>query len=290
MQKFAHTIITVVSVLLLSSCGYLERDNVTAQTKAVSTAQANVLILSDHFEMPGLNRQRQIRIYLPPGYANSDKRYPVLYMHDAQNLFDAATSYAGEWNVDETLNALSASGRLELIVVGIDNGQEKRMTELNPWNSSRFGDGEGKKYVDFIVRVIKPVIDAGYRTKPDRENTAIMGSSLGGLISHYAVNQYPDVFSKAGIFSPSYWIADESFQFIETQRAAPDARLYMLMGGNEGAEAVTNVQRVAALLVKSGHPAGNMVLKIVPGGEHNEAFWSKQFEAAIVWLFDIQQR
>jgi predicted alpha/beta superfamily hydrolase len=179
-----------------------------------STAQANVSLLKEELIIPGLNRKRQIRLYLPPNYASSGQRYPVLYMHDAQNLFDVATAYAGEWKVDETMNALSKAGKLDLIVVGIDNGQDKRMTELNPWSNAQFGAGEGKEYVEFIVKVVKPLIDRQYRSKPDRINTAIMGSSMGGLISHYAINQYPDVFSKAGIFSPSYWIAGAAFDLI----------------------------------------------------------------------------
>ncbi len=184
--------------------------------------------------MPGLDRTRQIRVYVPPGYATSGKRYPVLYMHDGQNLFDDATAYAGEWHVDETMNALSRSGKLELIVVGIDNGKEKRMTELNPWPNPRFGAAEGKQYMDFVVKVLKPLIDKQYRTKADRANTAIMGSSIGGLISHYAIVQYPEVFSKAGIFSPAYWTAGPSFDYFAAKPAAGDARLYFLMGEKEG--------------------------------------------------------
>jgi len=176
----------------------------------VSTAQPEVSLLKDQLEIPGLNRKRQIRIYVPPGYATSGKRYPVLYMHDGQNLFDVATAYKLEWNVDETLNALAKSDNLEIIVVGIDNGQDKRMTELNAWDNTQFGKQEGKQYIEFIVNVLKPLIDQRFRTKSDRSNTAIMGSSMGGLITHYAINQYPDVFGKAGIFSPSYPILGSS--------------------------------------------------------------------------------
>ncbi|MBC3883169.1 alpha/beta hydrolase [Undibacterium sp. LX40W] len=275
-----------IAIFLLSLCAMTsaceaKRDNSTLQ----STAQANVSILADKLAMPGLNRSRQIRIYLPPDYAKSDKTYPVLYMHDAQNLFDVRTSYAGEWGVDETMNALAASGKLELIVVGIDNGESKRMNELNPWDNPEFSPAEGKQYVEFIVKVLKPYIDQHYRSKPDRANTGIMGSSMGGLISHYAINQFPEVFSKAGIYSPSYWISKQSLDFIARQPAARDARLYIASGEKEGGSQVADAKKSYEELIKVGHPGENLSLKIVAGAEHNEKFWREDFEQAVLWLF-----
>jgi alpha-glucosidase len=250
-----------------------------------STASPGVSLLATQLEMPGLDRKRQIRIYLPPGYASSGKRYPVMYMHDAQNLFDDATSYAGEWKVDETLDALARAGKLELIVVGIDNGQDKRITELNAWDNPRFGPGEGHAYMDFIVKVVKPLIDSSYRTLPDREHTAIMGSSMGGLISHYAIAQYPDVFSKAGVFSPAYWTAPASFDFVAAHPLPKDARVYMLVGAEEGDSMVPDAQHMADVVRRSGLPADHMAFKVVPGAHHNEGFWSKEFGEAVQWLF-----
>jgi predicted alpha/beta superfamily hydrolase len=255
-----------------------------------STASPGVSLLPTLLEMPGLNRKRQIRIYLPPGYASSDKRYPVLYMHDGQNLFDDATSYAGEWKVDETLDALAKDGKLELIVVGIDNGQEKRMSELNAWDSPRFGRGEGREYMDFIVKVLKPLVDHSYRTLPDRANTAVMGSSMGGLISHYAIAQYPEVFSKAGVFSPAYWTAPASYEFVLAKPVPKDARIYMATGEDEGDSMVPDVKRMADVVRGTGHPLDHMVLKIVPRENHNEGFWSRQFGEAVQWLFAPQAR
>ncbi|MFL6674820.1 MAG: alpha/beta hydrolase [Massilia sp.] len=250
-----------------------------------STALPGVSLLPSPLEMPGLGRKRQVRLYLPPGYASSGKRYPVLYMHDGQNLFDAATAYAGEWKVDETLDELAKSGQLELIVVGIDNGQDKRMTELNAWANPRFGAPEGRAYMDFIVKVVKPLVDSSYRTLPDRAHTGIMGSSMGALISHYAINQYPEVFSKAGVFSPAYWTAPQSYEFAAATRLPGDARVYMLMGEQEGDAMVPDVQRMAEVVAKAGLPAQNLVLKIVPGAKHNEGFWSGEFRQAVLWMF-----
>lgn len=275
-----------ISIFLLSLCAMTsacdaKKDNSTK----TSTAQANVSVLADKLAMPGLNRSRQIRLYLPPNYAQSEKSYPVLYMHDAQNLFDVRTSYAGEWGVDETMNALAAAGKLELIVVGIDNGENKRMNELNPWSNPEFSPAEGKQYVEFIVNVVKPYIDQHYRSKPDRANTAIMGSSMGGLISHYAINQFPQVFSKAGIYSPSYWISNQSIEFISSHPAAKDARLYIAAGEKEGGSQAADAQKSYTELLKAGHPRENLSLKIVAGAEHNEKFWREDFEQAVLWLF-----
>lgn len=249
-----------------------------------STALPGVSLLGE-LEMPALQRKRQIRVYLPPGYANSGKRYPVLYMHDGQNLFDEATAYAGEWKVDETLDALAREGKLELIVVGIDNGQEKRMSELNAWDSKRFGAGEGKQYTDFIVKVLKPYVDGKYRTLPGREHTAIMGSSMGGLASHYALVQYPEVFSKAGVFSPAYWTAEPVYKFVTGKPTPKDARLYFLMGEKEGPEMVSGVKKMAKVVGGTGHPAANSVLRIVPGAEHNEKFWAGELREALLWMY-----
>ena len=242
--------------------------------------------------MPGLDRQRTIRIYLPPGYANTSRRFPVLYMHDGQNLFDDATSYAGEWGVDESLDGLAKSHGLEVIVVGIDNGQEQRMSELNPWPGLmfriHFGPAEGEEYVDFIVKVVKPWIDAHYRTKPDRANTAIMGSSMGGLISDYAIHRYPQVFSKAGIFSPSYWVSDDAYEFAEEKPLPGDARVVLLAGGKEGEDTVEDLNRMAAVLRGNGLGSDRLSVKVAPDGEHNEAFWRREFPAAVTWLFDAR--
>jgi predicted alpha/beta superfamily hydrolase len=284
-ELFLSKLLRCIIAAFLICAGCISGANALAETKKLSTAQSNVVVLNQTLTIPSLQRQRQLRLYLPPDYETSTQRYPVLYMHDGQNLFDAATGYAGEWHVDETLNRLSKSGKLDLIVVGIDNGGEQRLTELNPWTNARFGAGGGGAYMDFIVHVVKPYIDQQYRTKADRQHTAIMGSSLGGLISHYAIAQYPEVFSKAGIFSPSYWIADQSFSYFAGTPSIKDARLYLLMGGKEGGSQLPDVKRVYASLLAAGHPAQGIKLVIDPKGKHNEAFWSKEFETAILWLF-----
>ncbi|WP_347260832.1 alpha-amylase family glycosyl hydrolase [Rudaea sp.] len=256
-------------------------------TLAHGTAQANVHVLAQKLKMPGLDRERTLRIYLPPGYEKSSKRYPVLYMHDGQNLFDATTSYSGEWGVDETLNELAKTKGLELIVVGIDHGGEHRIQELDAWDNAKFGKGEGRQYMDFVVGTVKPYIDQHYRTKPGRADTAIMGSSMGGLISQYAIEQYPQVFSRAGMFSPAYWPAKPAvFDFARTQPPRKDAKLYFYAGGKEGEEMVGDMQRMVAQLRAQGHPPARIATTVAADAQHNEAAWRAQFARAVLWLFD----
>ena len=172
--------------------------------KPVSTASAQVIIIDTAFPIPQLCRTRRIWVYLPKDYSISRKSYPVLYMHDGQNLFENATSYAGEWGIDETMDAFKNA----CIVVGIDNGGVLRMNEYNP-NTSQFGKGEGRSYLAFIVENLKPFIDKTYRTLADSRHTYMAGSSMGGLISFYAGLYYPHVFGALGIFSPSFWIVPD---------------------------------------------------------------------------------
>lgn len=271
--------VLLIFVFLLSAC---------SEPPKTSTVTDNVQELPYQFVMNGLDRQRTIRLYLPPSYQSSEKYYPVVYMHDGQNLFDDMTAFAGEWGVDESLNQLAKKQGLELIVVAIDNGAEFRMNELSPWENKRFGEAQGKQYMDFIVEVVKPYIDNNFRTKTDRLNTAIMGSSMGGLISHFAVHAYPKVFSKAGIFSPSYWYSQDVFSFTQFTRAQLDARLYVMYGDKEGDGMIADTDKMQQQLKQQGHPRKNTMFKRVPNGEHNEQLWRTEFSEAIQWLFQQQ--
>jgi len=247
------------------------------------TAQPNVQVLAP-LMIPGLDRQRTVRLYLPPSYANSKERYPVLYMHDGQNLFDAATSFLGEWEVDESLNSLAQARHLDLIVVGIDNGGEHRNLELAPFDNEN-GKAEGDAYLAFIVEVVKPYIDAHYRTKSGRDDTGIMGSSLGGLISHYALLRYPQVFGKVGVLSPSYWYAPPLYAFTAAHPPARDSRWYFYAGGAEDEHMVDDLQRMLGVMRAGGLAPAAMTVHVVPGAAHNEAAWRAEFPRAIEWLF-----
>ncbi len=251
-----------------------------------STAAENVHIVSDSFYMPQLNRYRRIWIYLPPGYDTSNIRYPVFYMHDGQNLFDARTSFAGEWEIDETLNQLAGTGKRVPIVVGIDNGGTLRTEELTPWPNAQYGGGKGALYADFIVNTLKPYVDEHYRTLPGRENTAVGGSSLGGLISHYMALKYQDRFAKALLFSPSFWFSDSVWIFTRTHPKRQPEKIYLLCGSEEGAEMVNDMNAMKDSLSACGFSPSELNAKVVAGGHHNEALWSSSFKAAYLWLFD----
>ncbi len=258
-----------------------------------STAAKNVSVISETFKMPQLDRERRVWVYVPPGYKNSKENYPVLYMHDGQNLFDASTSYSGEWEIDETLNRLFSLHNFKLIVVGIDNGGDKRLDEYSPWKHPKHGGGEGAAYMEFIVNTLKPHIDKNYKTLPDRNNTGIMGSSMGGLISHYAALKYPEVFGKAGVYSPAFWFAPEVTQFSKTFGNLKHTQLYYLAGGKEGgnssfegiSQTANDMNSMVALLKKQGFSANNITSKVEPEGAHNEALWRTNFEETISWLF-----
>ncbi|RPE81933.1 alpha/beta hydrolase [Vulcaniibacterium tengchongense] len=234
--------------------------------------------------LPAFGHPRGLRVYLPPGYAASTRRYPVLYMFDGQNLFDEATGYAGEWGVDEAMDALAREG-FPAIVVGIDHGGELRFHELVPYWNVRLLPNRGADFVDDLARSIKPFVDANYRTLPDRAQTAILGSSLGGLAADYAVRQYPEVFGKAGVFSPSYWVSEEPYARAGRTPLPPGTRVYLYMGGREGGDSVARVERMAALL--RAHPGTAVEVRVAPDAEHNEAAWRAAFPAAVRWLFEL---
>lgn len=259
------------------------------QAPRAPSAGPGVQVLAAPFSIPGLNRQRTVRLYLPPSYAGSpDRRYPVIYMHDGQNLFDDATSYAGEWGVDETLDALSRTQGFEAIVVGVDNGREHRRQELNPFDHPGFGPGEGEAYLAFIVDTLKPWVDRRYRSLADPSHTAIMGSSMGGLMSDYAIRRYPAVFGLAGVLSPAYWAADPAiFDYAASHPLPAGARVYLSMGGREGDEMVRGAERMQALMRAQRPEPGALTWRLVPEADHREAAWRQELPRALAALFQL---
>lgn len=247
-----------------------------------STASKQVSTFS--IEAPQLKTSRKIWLYLPKNYETSTKKYPVIYMHDAQNLFDAKTSYSGEWNVDEKLDSLNA----QVIVVGIEHGGEKRMEELTPYKNEKYGGGNGDKYLEFIVNTLKPEIDKKYRTKTNAKNTTIMGSSLGGLTSFYATLKYPEVFGKAGVFSPSFWYCRKEINEFMEKSKKNKSKIYFLCGDSEGHDdsMVTDLNHMEQLLNTNRCYCLHLNKKvIVKGGQHNEKLWRDGFTDAYLWLF-----
>jgi len=233
-------------------------------------------------DAPQLKASRKIWLYLPKDYATSTKKYPVIYMHDAQNLFDAKSSFMGEWNIDEKLDSLNA----QVIVVGIENGGDKRIEELTPYAHAKHGGGKADSYLDFIVKTLKPQIDQKYRTKTNAKNTTIFGSSLGGLVSYYALLKYPEVFGKAGVFSPSFWFnRKEIFELTHKTRKLK-SKIYFMCGDSEGDDdMLTDLNNMEQLINTKRCSCKNLNKKvIVKGGKHNEKLWRDGFVKAYLWL------
>ena len=233
---------------------------------------------------------RRVWVYLPPGYDSSGLRYPVLYMHDGQNLFDPEASYSGEWGVDEAIDGLYREKKTPgAIVVGIDNGGPARWDEYSPWcGLDGSGRCKGAKYARFIVNGLKPMVDKKLRTLPGREHTAIAGSSLGATISFYMALKYPEVFSRAGLFSPAFWFARaEAKSLLKKAGVARGLRIYMDVGTNEGdhgKEYIRDAKAMSALFSKKKGVTQRFILD--EGGIHNEKDWARRFPGAFLWLFE----
>ncbi|HEX6384163.1 MAG TPA: alpha/beta hydrolase-fold protein [Anaerolineae bacterium] len=255
-----------------------------------------MLRVARNIESPQLDNRRDILVYLPPSYEMSDRRYPVLYMHDGQNLFDDATSYAGEWHVDETMERLSREEGLEAIVVGIPNMGARRLDEYSPFATLRHGGGLGDLYLAFIVNTLKPLVDGHFRTLPDKSHTGLMGSSMGGLISLYGFFRHPTVFGFAGAMSPSLWFAQAAiFDYVEAAPFHP-GKIYLDAGtrefGDSWPEALTmrarsrryygRVRRLKRILASKGYRPLRDILHVEgQGANHNEAAWAVRLPAAI---------
>ncbi|TDP57374.1 alpha/beta hydrolase [Flavobacterium dankookense] len=234
-------------------------------------------------DAPQLKTKKKIWVYLPEEYDKTTKKYPVIYMHDGQNLFDAKTSYVGEWNVDETLDSIKA----KVIVIGIEHGGDKRIEELTPFPHVKYGGGKADEYLDFLVNTLKPHVDKTYRTKTSAKNTAIFGSSLGGLISFYASIKYPKVFGKVGCFSPAFWFNRKELNELMTKTEDYKTKIYFLCGDNEGdADVIPDMENVIQWVNSKRCECKKLNKKvIIKGGQHNEKLWRENFKNAYLWLF-----
>lgn len=249
--------------------------------RKMSTAGKQVFALPDSLDMPGLGRFAKIHVYLPASYKHSRKQYPVIYMHDGQNLFDELRAPFGEWGIDETMDSLVRAGHPEAIIVGIDNGP-RRVNEYTPFDTEEFGKGQGDAYVAFIANRLKPFIDKKYRTLRAPEHTAIAGSSLGGLISYYAWLSKPNVFGNAGVFSPSFWIAPRILPLTDSLAVTVTGKCFFYIGEQEGDRYVKDMYEVADRL--GARTRAIMYSVVDPIGEHKEASWRKWFAEFYLWI------
>jgi len=233
---------------------------------------------------------RDVLVYLPPSYATATwRRYPVLYLQDGQNVFDAATSYAGEWGADETAGMLAGRG-LEAILVAIPNAGKDRADEYSPFPlrppSSR-RNTQADAYLDYLLTVVKPAVDTSFRTDSTREGSGIAGSSLGGLIALYACLERPTAFGFCAALSPALWPGrGRIFEIARGRREKQDPRprVYLDAGQNEAGERfVTQVRRMRDLLRDEGYDVAYVEDM---QGQHNEESWRRRFPAVLTWFLD----
>ncbi|MEA5459672.1 alpha/beta hydrolase-fold protein [Arcicella sp. LKC2W] len=243
-----------------------------------------VRLISDEFEIPQLGKKRAVYILLPHNYEKSTKRYPVIYLQDAQNLFGNGSEF-GNWGIDKQLAVLAAREHGDVIVVAIAHGGDERFEEYSPYSNPKLGKGQGRKYAQFLAKTLKPYIDKNYRTIPDRESTGIGGSSLGGLISIYAGLMFPEAFGRLMIFSPALWISPNIyFDAIDFLSHLP-TRIYVYAGGQESAAMIPNVEKLKQTFERQGVKKTEINISLDPEGNHSEDQWGKEFPKAMEWLF-----
>ena len=246
----------------------------------------------DHFHSRYLAHDRTVIVYVPPGYdPNAADRYPVLYLHDGQNVFDRATSFGEEWHVDESAQQLILTGEIEpLIIVGIYNTGEHRLDEYTPTPERGHGrGGHADDYGRMLVEELKPFIDRTYQTLPSAASTAMGGSSLGGLLTMHLGLRYPTAFSRLAVLSPSVWWDDRVI--LREVLALPGKlpiRLWLDAGTAEGVDTLVNARALRDALVAKGWTIGDDLAYLEEqGGEHNEQSWGARVERVLKFLFPL---
>ena len=260
-----------------------------SRTSHITQAMPNypiIELIDTGFEIPQLGKNRRIWALLPHDYYdNKEKQYPVLYLQDAQNLFDEDAPF-GSWSIDHHLMDLSKQGH-DLIVIGIDHGGKERIQEYSPYFHRKFGDGQGKDYATFIIETLKPYVDAHYRTKSHRIYTGIGGSSMGALISAYIGIVHPKYFSKLMIFSPSFWYSDEIYFDAFKYNYTLPMRMFIYAGEKETRFMSQHIHQfkdaVSHGVFSSKLTTFNIVID--PNGQRQEKYWGDIFPEAVKWLF-----
>lgn len=243
------------------------------------------LIEEFEIEIPQLKKQRHVSVILPSDYLiNLEKKYPVVYMHDAQNLFGEGSVY-GNWEIDKRLSLLKKQGKSDVIIVAINHGEEDRQVEFSPYKNQV--KGQGMKYATFIVRTLKSLIDKKYRTLSERQYTGIGGSSMGGLISIYTGMMYPEAIGRLMVFSPSLWTSPKIY-FDAVEFFNPlDTKIYLYGGGKESESMLPNIEKLKETIEGQGFESNKIQIKaeLDPEGQHNEKRWGQEFPKALDWLF-----
>lgn len=259
------------------------------QNQIRPTANRHVQFVPTQLAMPQLDKKRTIRIYLPPNYFKY-RSFPVIYMHDAQNLFDNSTAFSRlEWQVDEIMDALHYSHGFSAIVVGIYCDKKNRTNEFTPWkNDLQNIEGEGDKYARFIVKTLKPFIDDHYRSNMMREQTAIVGSGLGGLISLYAALEFPNVFGCAAALTPVVERCKKADDYFNKIKSKKPQLFYLAGGESDTLDTKIQVEQIAKALEKAGVEPRNILTHITPHAQCEEWYWSQEFENALRFFYNLQ--
>ena len=254
------------------------------------------LIKHEQFPSRNLRNKRDLIVYLPPGYNEQHSRtYPVLYLHDGQNLFDGATSFIPgmDWHVGHTADHLIYEGRVQpLIIVGIYNAGKQRLKEYTPTRAPKLGGGRANRYATFLLDEVRPFIARHYRANGDVQSTGIGGSSLGGLVSLYLGLKLPHVFGRIAALSPSIWWNERvMLRFAAAARVHPHPRIWLDAGTREGGRTVEDTERFRDILLEKGwHPEHDLHYERVEGAEHNEAAWARRVGPFLQFLFPAEER
>lgn len=234
---------------------------------------------------PQLRNRRRVDVYLPPSYSAGRDRYPVVYMQDGQNLSDPELAFAGTWELEGVIEHLAERG-VEAIIVGVHHAGTARIGEYSPFPDRRHGGGDGDAYLEFLVDTLKPRIDRLFRSRPGRESTVILGSSMGGLISLYAFAARPQVFGAVGVMSPALWFGQGRIFDAVREAAASTGRVYVDVGAHEGAGTLRDTRRLVRVLARRGWRRRNGSLRYVEDaqGIHSEADWARRLPDALEFL------
>ncbi|HYT68477.1 MAG TPA: alpha/beta hydrolase-fold protein [Vicinamibacterales bacterium] len=232
---------------------------------------------------PQLRNRRGVDVYLPASYSEGRRRYPTVYMQDGQNLSDPSIAFGGTtWRLDDGLYWLAQRG-IEPIVVGLYN-TAGRLAEYSPFADPKHGGGDGDRYARFLIDTVKPRIDGEFRTRKDRDDSVIAGSSMGGLISLYTFFRRPSPFGRALVMSPSIWFgAGAILPFIERART-PRGKLYLDVGTSEGAETLNNARATNRVLRRKGYRRENLWYLESEGARHSESDWAWRWPQALQFL------
>lgn len=243
-----------------------------------------VVLISEEFEIPQLNKTRKIWALLPHDYDASTENYPVMYLHDAQNLFNENSGY-GNWKIDKKLAVMAEYNIGKIIIIAIEHAEEERIKEYNV-GKTVLGKGQGKKYIRFVTETLKPFVDANFRTKTEREFTGIGGSSMGGLVSIFSGLRYPKVYGKLMIFSPSLWVVPK-LKIKEKATENSNTKIYLYAGGDESETMIEHVNTFKENVLETEFIKDQMKINVSINieGKHTETYWSDEFPKAIEWLF-----